>query len=430
MSTSPSAPARSGSAPTPSAGPHRSAGPAQARLPFVVYVLGAGTFLMGTTEFIVAGLLPELAADFGTTEARAGLAITTFAVGMILGAPVLPMLTLRLSRRVLLTSALAVYAAAHVVSAATESFGLLLASRFVAAVATGTFWAVAAVVAARIAGPGRASTALGIVLGGGMLSTVVGVPLGAVAGQAIGWRGPFWALAALAVLAAVVVARQVPADPTGADARPRPSVRAEVASLRSARLWLVLLTCAAINAGVMSVYSFVSPLLGGRAGLGVSLVPLALVLFGLGTFVGNLAGGRLGESRPFAVLATAAGVTLVTVALLTVATSTVPAVLLFGLLGLVGLSANPVLVALAVRFGGDGATLPSAMATSMFNAGTAVGTAVTGALLTTSLGDASPALVGVVAAALVLVPVILLGRHGRLARGGAHRRSPAPSASL
>jgi predicted MFS family arabinose efflux permease len=382
-----------------------------ARLPSTVYVLGAGTFLMGTTEFVVAGLLPELASDFSTTQAHAGLTITAFAVGMILGAPVLRMLTLRLSRRVLLTAALAAYAGAHVVSATTQSFEVLLASRFVAAVATGTFWAVAAVVAARLAGPGRSSTALGVVLGGGMLSTVVGVPVGAVAGQAVGWRGPFWALALLALLAAVLVARQVPADPADAD---RLSVRAEVAALRSGRLWLVLLTCATVNAGVLSVYSFVSPLLVGGAGLDRSLVPVALVLFGVGTFVGNLLGGRLGERRPFAVLVGTALATIATTALLIISTSTATGLLLFAVLGLVGLSGNPVLVALAVRFGGDGATLPSAMATSMFNAGTAVGTAVTASLLTTSASNTSPPAVGAVCAALTLVPLLLLRRHGRL----------------
>jgi DHA1 family inner membrane transport protein len=381
------------------------------RLPSTVFVLGAGTFLMGTTEFIVAGLLPELAHDFSTTQAHAGLTITAFAVGMIVGAPVLPMLTLRLSRRVLLTGALAVYAAAHVVSATTQSFEVLLASRFVAAVATGTFWAVAAVVAARLAGPGRSSTALGVVLGGGMLSTVVGVPVGAVAGQAVGWRGPFWALAILAVLAAVLVARQVPADPADAD---RPSVRAEVASLRSGRLWLVLLTCAAVNAGVLSVYSFVSPLLVGRAGLDRSLVPVALVLFGAGTFVGNLVGGRLGERRPSAVLVGTALATVVTTTLLIVSAATTTGLLLFGVLGLVGLSGNPVLVALAVRFGGAGATLPSAMATSMFNAGTAGGTAITASLLTTPLSTTSPPVVGAVCAALTVVPLLLLRRRGQL----------------
>src|SRR4051794_2041871 len=153
---------------------------------------------MGTTEFVVAGLLPELADDFGTTEAHAGLSITVFAAGMILGPPAMALLTLRLPRRAVLVIALLLYAAAHVFAAATTSFGLLLAARFLAAVATGCFWAVAAMLAVALVGAQRRSTALGIVLGGGMLATVLGVPLGGLGGQVVGWRGPFWVLAALA----------------------------------------------------------------------------------------------------------------------------------------------------------------------------------------------------------------------------------------
>lgn len=391
------------------------------RLPLAVHVLAAGTFLMGTTEFVVAGLLPELAEDFATTEAGAGLSITVFAIGMILGAPVMPMLTLRLSQRTTLTLALVVYALAHLVSALTTSFTVLLVSRFVAAVATGTFWAIAAVAAVALAGSQRSSTALGLVLGGGMLSTVVGVPLGAVGGQLTGWRGPFWCLAVLASVTAVAVARLVPAR-SGVGAAP--SIRSELSSLRSGRLWAVLLTCAATTAGVLSVYSFVSPLLTGRAGMSPALVPVALVLFGTGAFVGNLVGGRLGDRRPLTTVAGAATVSVVASALLcAVSTWAVPALLAFALLGLVGLSANPVLVSLAVRYGGEGATLPSAMATSMFNLGTAVGTAVTAALLGTGLGTVSPPVVGVVFGLLVFVPlgvVVLLGR------GAAAASSPRP----
>jgi predicted MFS family arabinose efflux permease len=182
-------------------------------LPLPVYVLAAGTFLMGTTEFVVAGLLPEVASDFATTEAHAGLAITVFAIGMILGAPTMPLLTLRLPRRVTLVLALALSALAHVVLALTGSFTVFLIGHFAAAVATGTFfWSVAAVVATGLVGPERRSSALGIVLGGGMLATVVGVPLGSLAGQVVGWRGPFWTLAVLATLAIAALARLVPPE--------------------------------------------------------------------------------------------------------------------------------------------------------------------------------------------------------------------------
>ena len=170
-----------------------------ARLPFVIVVLAIGTFLMGTTEFIIAGLLPEIAQDLRISVADAGLLITVFAIGMIVGTPTMTIATLRLPRRLTLAGALVVFAIGHVIVAAGSGFGLLLAARFVTALATGAFWAVAAVVAARAAGPGASSHAIGIVLGGGMLANVVGVPLGAFAGQLIGWRGPFWVLAGLAI---------------------------------------------------------------------------------------------------------------------------------------------------------------------------------------------------------------------------------------
>ncbi|QSR28815.1 MFS transporter [Nocardioides aromaticivorans] len=372
---------------------------------------------MGTTEFVVAGLLPELARDFTTTEAHAGLAITVFAFGMVLGPPVMPMLTLGMSRRGVLTLALAVYAGAHVVSALITGFAVLLATRFIAAVATGTFWAVAAVVAASLVGAARASTAIGVVVGGGMLSTVIGVPLGAWAGQALGWRGPFWALALGAAVAVVALRRLVPEPTAGPEAS---GVRAELASLRSGRLWIVLLICAAVNAGVLSVYSFVSPLLAGRAGAAASLVPVALVLFGVGTFLGNLVGGRVGDQRPLATIATTATASLVACLVLVVAGAQIgPALAAFALLGAFGLSANPVLLTLAVRYGGAGATLPSAMATSTFNAGTAVGTALTATLLTGPLGDTSPAIVG------LGFGLVVLAALGALAR--ATRPRPAPA---
>ena len=170
-------------------GRRRPAGRAGSRLPLVVYVLAVGTFLMLTTEFVVAGLLPEIAGDLHVSVARAGLLITVFAVGMIVGAPTMALLTRRTPRRVTLMLALAVFAVGHVVVALSCSFPLLLAARFVTAWATGAFWSVASVVATRAAGPAASSRALGIVGAGGMLANVVGVPIGAFAGQLVGLAG-------------------------------------------------------------------------------------------------------------------------------------------------------------------------------------------------------------------------------------------------
>src|SRR5919199_3608929 len=373
--------------------------PRATRLPFAIYVLTAGTFLMGTTEFVVAGLLPEVASDFGISVAQAGLAITVFAVGMIVGAPSMALLTLRLPRRLTLALALLVFAIGHVVVAVTHSFAIMLAARCLTAFATGAFWAVAAVVAARIVGPAASSRALGIVLGGGMLATVLGVPLGAFGGQLVGWRGPFWALALLALLLAVAVVRVVPAESAH---EATPSLRAEFAGLRSVGLWLTLATCAAVNAGVLSIYSFIAPLLTERTGLPAWTIPVALVLFGVGALAGSVLGGRAGDTHPFGTPLTTAAISLVaSIALCVFSTLPVPTVLLFTLLGLVGLSANPVLVNLAVRHGGHAPILASPVVTSVLHLGSAVWTTVSSAALATSLGPLAAPLVGVVFGVLV-----------------------------
>lgn len=381
------------------------------RLPFVTYVLAAGVFLMGTTEFIVAGILPEIATDLSVSVSDAGLMITVFAIGMIVGTPAMAVLTLRLPRKVTLTAALLVFALGHVIVAVTSVFPLILAARFLTALATGAFWAVAAVVGAQAAGPTLASKALGIVLGGGMLANVVGVPLGAFAGQTIGWRGPFWALAALAVLGALLIFRQVPADPADA---PTPSLRAELRSLLDGRVWLVLAGCAVVCGSSLAVYSFIAPLLTDNSGLAASAVPLVLVGYGVGAFIGSNLGGGLGASRPFAVLFTSATATfLVLTGLLLFSHNATVTVVLVVLLGLFGMSTNPILIGMAVRYADKAPTLASAMATASFNFGTAVGSWIAGKALATSLGADGPVAVGTVIAALYAIPLVLLLRRER-----------------
>ncbi|MEU2588794.1 MFS transporter [Streptomyces avermitilis] len=215
-------------------------------MPLVVYVLALGTFLMGTTEFVVAGLLPEITGDLQVSVAQTGLMITVFAVGMIVGAPLMAMLTLRLPKQLTLMLALGVFAAGHVIVALSSNFTLVLAARFLTAIATGAFWAVANVAAARAAGPAASSRALGLVGAGAMLANVVGVPLGAFAGQAMGWRGPFWALAALAAAAIALIARTVPHD--GGDAQ-TVSMALAVRFARQAPVLASALTVSAFNLG-------------------------------------------------------------------------------------------------------------------------------------------------------------------------------------
>jgi predicted MFS family arabinose efflux permease len=385
------------------------------RLPLVVHVLAFGTFLMIMTEFVVAGLLPEISADLQVSVARAGLSITVFALGMIVGAPIMAMLTLRLQARSTLMLALAVFAAGHLVVALGSSFPVLLAARFVTALATGAFWSVAAVVATRSAGPGARTRAMGLVSAGGMFANVVGVPLGALAGQLVGWRGPFWALSALAVASIALIARFVPHDTQQFRSV---SIHSELSALRSGGLWLALAACAATTGGVLSAYSYIAPLLSDRAGVASSLVPLVLAGFGLGALAGSLVAGRLGETRPHAttiVAAACAAILLLAICLL--ADFAIPTAVLVALLGFFGLGANPVLVSMALRFAGAAPTLGSALCVSAFNLGTAAGSWAAGLALESALGVTGPAVVGTAIAALTLLPTTAMARSARTATG-------------
>ena len=387
------------------------------RPPGLVYVIAAGIFLMGTTEFMVAGLLPEAAADLGVDIPRAGLLVTAFAVGMIIGPPVMALATLRLPPRATLVLALVVFAVGHVVAACSDSFAVVTASRVVTALATGTFWATGAVVATTVAGPGASARALAVMSGGLSLAVVAGVPLGTFAGQLTGWRGPFWMLAGLALPAIGAVLRFTPATLNG---RAEVSVRGELSALRPWRLWVVLGATVLAQAGFLGAYSYISPLLTDRAGIPGGLVPLVLVGFGIGALAGTSLGGRLGDRHPLATVAGAVALTVVSLVLLVLAsTHSVIVVVLVVVLGASGLGANPVLIAQTLRHAGHGSTLASSLATAAFNLGTTAGAAVAGATLSTSWGLVGPAALGAVLTGSALLPVGLLAARTRRTDGHA-----------
>jgi DHA1 family inner membrane transport protein len=191
--------------------------------------------------------------------------------------------------------------------------------------------------------------------------------------------------------------------------RARPSMRSEFASLRSRRLWLVLLSATMIMGGTLATYSYIAPLLTNRAGVPANLVPLALVGFGIGALVGSFLGGRLGDTRPYtSTLIAAAGTATILLAVCLVSDLTWPTVLLVALLGLTSMTINPILIALAVRFAKQAPTLASALSTSAFNLGTAVGSWIAGRALDSSVHELGPPMVGTVVAALTLIPLAAL----------------------
>src|SRR3954469_6127429 len=374
-------------------------------LPPVVPLLALGAFLMCTTEFLIAGLLPQVAADFGVRPSRIGLLIMAFAVGMIVGAPVMALATLRLPKRATLVLALATFGAGHVVAALSGSFELLFVARVLTGVVTGAFWSAATVVATRAVGPDARTHALGVIGSGVALATVLGVPLGSLAGDHLGWRGAFWLLAALAVVAAAVIGRFTPGEEAGAAV----SVRSEFRALRSGRLWFVLGATVLVMGGCMGTFSFISPLLTERSGIPLELVPLVFVCFGVGSMIGTNGVGRFADRRPvatFVACALAAG--LVLMLLIPLSANPVTAVIAITLLGVVSMAIPPVATGLSVRLAGSAQTLAAALTVSAFNGGIATGSSLGGHTLNTSLGETGPATLGVVMAALGLIPLAAL----------------------
>jgi DHA1 family inner membrane transport protein len=370
-----------------------------------VWILAAGAFLMVTSELLVAGLLPQMARGLEVSVAQTGLLVSVFAFGIAVGAPAMTILTLRLPRRATLTLALLLFAVGQLVIAVSDYFAVVMVARFVTAFVAGGFWAVAAVVATRLSDPAASAKALAVTYSGATLANVVGAPAASFLGQFLGWRGAFTGLAVLVLVVAVLILRLVPAD------RPEhqhTSVRREFAALRSGRLWLVLLVSAGINGGMLAVYSFISPLLEGRTGLSASVVPLGLAIFGGGAVLGTILAARYSDRFPLRTVLVGTSTTLALMLLL-LCLSTVPAptLVLLGLLGVTGYLANPILVALAVRYAGAAPNLATAISTSAFNLGVTVTTGIAAGALA-AVGPIGPVVVGAAAFGLLFIPLLTL----------------------
>ena len=228
------------------------------------------------------------------------------------------------------------------------------------------------------------------------------MPLGSLAGDHLGWRGAFWVLAALAVVAAAVIGRFTPGEETGAAV----SVRSELRALRSGRLWLVLGATVLVMGGCMGTFSFISPLLTERSGIPLGLVPLVFVCFGVGSMIGTNGVGRFADRRPVATfLACALAAGLVLMLLIPLSANPVTAVIAITLLGVVTMAIPPVATGLTVRLAGPAPTLAAALTVSAFNGGVASGSSIGGHMLDTSLGETGPATLGIVMVALGLIPL-------------------------
>lgn len=272
-----------------------------ARVRWALLALALGGFGIGATEFVAMGVLPQIAADLlpsmwdaneADAIARAGLLISAYAAGVVVGAPTIAALVARYPRRRVLLALTAAFTLGTAMSALAPTFELAVAARFIAALPHGAYFGIAALVAASLMGPGKRGQGIALVLSGLTVANVIGVPLITALGQSSGWRIAYLAVTTIFALATAAIALAVPAQPGDAGA----TIRRELSALRRGQVWFALGFGAIGFGGFFAVYTYVAPMTTDLAGLPEGAVPWSLVCVGLGMTVGNFLGGRMADT--------------------------------------------------------------------------------------------------------------------------------------
>ncbi|AJT65071.3 Chloramphenicol resistance protein [Streptomyces lydicus] len=403
------------------------AAPAEgARMPIAVYVLGLSVFALGTSEFMLSGILQPLARDLDVSIPQAGLLVSAFAIGMVVGAPVLAAATLRLPRRTTLIALLGLFGLGQVAGAVAPTYGVLFASRVVSALACAGFWAVGAAVAVSLVPVTARARAMAVMVGGLSIANIAGVPAGALLGQHAGWRSAFWAVAALAAIGLLGVIALVPRVPvpTGDE---RPQLRRELAIYKDKQVWLALTATALNGAAVFALFSYLSPLLTDTAGLAESWVPTVLALFGVGALIGTFIGGRIADAHLFGTLFVGISASTSVLALLALtAHSPIAAVALSLMLGVTAFTTAPALNARMFNVANAAPTLAGATTTAAFNIGNTLGPWLGGLAIGAHWGYPSVAWTG---AALAAGAVVVTAVAFRLHRSADHRSTLVASSA-
>ncbi|MGW2514425.1 Cmx/CmrA family chloramphenicol efflux MFS transporter [Streptomyces scopuliridis] len=391
-------------------------------MPLAVYILGLSVFALGTSEFMLSGLLPPLADDMNVSIPTAGLLISAFAIGMVVGAPLLAVATLRLPRRTTLIALISVFGLGQVAGALAPTYEILFASRVISAFACAGFWAVGAAVAIAMVPHNARARAMAVMIGGLSIANVLGVPAGAFLGEHLGWRSAFWAVGGASAVALAGVVTLIPRIPLPDE---KPQLKRELTIYRDRQVWLSIAVTALAAGGVFCAFSYLAPLLTDVTGLDSGWVPTVLALFGVGALVGTALGGRFADAHLFGVMI--GGVTASTVLLALLALTASHPVAVITLTFLLGVSAfftAPALNARMFNIAAAAPTLAGATTTAAFNLGNTGGPWLGGTVIDADFGFASTAWAG---AAMTVVAIGLAALSLRYHRATAGSRVVAGS---
>jgi MFS transporter, DHA1 family, inner membrane transport protein len=366
-------------------------------VPRALLALAIGAFGIGTTEFVVMGMLPQIASGLDVSVSAVGLLISAYAVGVVIGAPTLTALGVRFTPRQTLVGLMALFTVGNLLSALAPDYGTLVAARVFSALAHGAFFGVGAVAARRLVPKEKATQAISLMITGLTVANVIGVPLGTFVAQQLSWRVVFVAVAAIGLVTIAGLLAWLP--PVSGETT---DLRSELRAFRRTAVWLVLGLTMVGFAALFAVYSYVSPILTELGGLSENWVTPVLGLFGVGTTLGTLAGGRLGDRWGMSFVRVgllASAVTLAAFALL--AHIAVAAVVLLVAFGFISFALGPVVQNRVIEAAQvPGGSLVSAANQAAFNVANALGAALGAGALTIGFGYTSPIWV---AAALALI---------------------------
>lgn len=384
---------------------------------FALLALAVGAFGIGTNEFVIMGLLPNVAGDVGVSIPTAGGLISGYALGVVIGAPLLTIAAARLPRKAALLLFLGWFVLGNVLSALAPDYGLLFAARVFAGLPHGAFFGAGALTAASLVDEGRRARAIARMFLGLTVANIVGVPAATLLGQHFGWRSAFWVVAGIGVFSAVAVAVAVPRQ----DARPAGSrLRAEFSAFTNPQIWLSLAICVFGFAGVFASFSYVTPMMVGLAHFPPAAVTFLLALFGLGMTVGNLIGAKFTDRDHARTLyAGLAALAAVLVVFTVTAHTAVGAMVTLFLLGVAGFAVATPLQVRIMEQAPHAPTLVSAALQSAFNTANSLGAYLGGVVIAAGLGYTSPNWVGAALAVVGLTLALVAARLMRVRRSGA-----------